>query len=125
LLLERKLPTKIISTKSAEHYKWGGPQRTDCDGWHLVKTSELSVIEELMPPNTSELRHSHARARQFFFVLEGELTLEVDHHNFVLRAGEGLEISPNQNHQAINRSASPARFLVTSQPPSHGDRVEA
>ncbi len=119
------MPKQIISTKSAEHYKWGGPQRTDCDGWHLVKTPELSVIEELMPPNTSEARHSHAHARQFFFVLEGELTLEVEHYDFVLHAGEGLEISPGQRHQAMNRSAKPVRILVTSQPPSHGDRITA
>jgi mannose-6-phosphate isomerase-like protein (cupin superfamily) len=119
------LPTQIISTKSAEHYKWGGLQATDCDGWHLVKTPDLSVIEELMPPGTSEARHSHVRARQFFFVLEGELTLEVDHHDFVLHAGEGLEISPGQQHQAINRSDHSVRMLVTSQPPSHGDRINA
>ena len=119
------MPTKIISTKSAEHYQWGGPQATDCDGWHLVKTPELSVIEELMPPGTSEARHSHVHARQFFFVLEGVLTLEVEHHDFVLHAGEGLEISPGQQHQAINRSDRSLRMLVTSQPPSHGDRVVA
>jgi mannose-6-phosphate isomerase-like protein (cupin superfamily) len=119
------VPTQIISTKSAEHYKWGGPQRTDCDGWHLVKTSQLSIIEELMPPGASETRHSHVHARQFFLVLEGELTLEVEHDNFVLGAGEGLEISPAQPHQARNQSTRPVRFLVTSQPPSHGDRVIA
>jgi mannose-6-phosphate isomerase-like protein (cupin superfamily) len=119
------LPTRIINKTSAEHYKWGGPQGTDCDGWHLVKTPELSVIEELMPPATSEVRHSHIHARQFFYVLEGELTLEVEHHNFVLQAGQGLEISPGQRHQAINRSARPVRILVTSQPPSHGDRITA
>ena len=124
-LRESRLPTQIISTKSAEHYKWGGPQATDCDGWHLVKTPELSVIEELMPPGTSEARHSHVHAHQFFFVLEGELTLEVELHNFVLHAGEGLEISPGQQHQAINRSAASVRMLVTSQPPSHGDRIIA
>ena len=119
------MPTQIITTKSAEHYKWGGPQSTDCDGWHLVKTPELSVIEELMPPNTSEARHSHVHARQFFFVLEGELTLEVEHHDFVLHPGEGLEISPGQRHQAMNRSTKSVRMLVTSQPPSHGDRIMA
>jgi mannose-6-phosphate isomerase-like protein (cupin superfamily) len=124
-LRESRLPTQIISTKSAEHYKWGGPQATDCDGWHLVKTPQLSIIEELMPPGTSEARHSHLHARQFFFVLEGELTLEVEHHDFVLHAGEGLEISPGRQHQAINRSAASVRMLVTSQPPSHGDRVNA
>jgi mannose-6-phosphate isomerase-like protein (cupin superfamily) len=117
------MPTKIISIKSAEHYKWGGPQGTDCDGWHLVKTPDLSIIEELMPAGTSEVRHSHVHARQFFFVLEGELTLEVEYHHFVLHAGEGIEVSPGQQHQALNRSANPVRMIVTSQPPSHGDRV--
>lgn len=116
---------RIISTQSAEHYKWGGPHASDCDGWHLVKTPDLSVIEELMPPGTSEVRHSHQHARQFFFVLEGELTLEVDHHDFLLGPGEGLEIYPGQPHQALNRTTNPVRMLVTSQPPSHGDRITA
>jgi mannose-6-phosphate isomerase-like protein (cupin superfamily) len=119
------VPLEITSTKSAEHYKWGGSQGTDCDGWHLVKTAELSIIEELMPPGASETLHSHVHALQFFFVLEGELTLEVEHENFVLRAGEGLEISPTVPHQARNQSTRPVRFLVTSQPPSHGDRIIA
>jgi mannose-6-phosphate isomerase-like protein (cupin superfamily) len=119
------MPTQKISTKSAEHYNWGGQHGTDCDGWHLVKTPDLSIIEELMPANTSEVRHSHVHARQFFFVLEGELTLEVEHHQFVLQAGEGIEISPGQQHQAVNRSANSVRMIVTSQPPSHGDRIVA
>jgi mannose-6-phosphate isomerase-like protein (cupin superfamily) len=119
------LPGKIVSTSSAEHYRWGGPQGTDCDGWHMVRTPELSVIEERMPPGTSEIRHYHQRARQFFYVLEGELTLEVDDQQFVLHAGEGLEISPLERHQAINRTPNPLRMLVTSQPHSHGDRVTA
>jgi len=118
------MPAKIISTKSAEHYKWGGPQATDCDGWHLVKTAELSVIEELMPPGTKETRHSNVHARQFFYVLEGELTMEIEYHDFVLRKGEGVEVSPGQRHQALNKSVSPVRIVVTSQPPSHGDRID-
>src|SRR5260370_7003847 len=99
------MPAQIISTKSADHYKWGGPQGTDCDGWHLVKTPELSVIEELMPPGTSEARHSHVHARQFFYVLEGELTLEVEHHNFVPHPGEGLQSSPPPSPQPITRTS--------------------
>lgn len=34
-----------ISKANAEHYLWGG----DCDGWHLVKNQNLSVIHERMP----------------------------------------------------------------------------
>ncbi len=110
---------EIISAKSAEHYTWGA----NCDGWHLVKTAELSVIEELMPVGTQEVRHAHARARQFFYVLDGELTLEVDGREFVLRVGDGIEVAPGWNHQAFNRGARPVRMMVTSQPPSHGDRI--
>jgi mannose-6-phosphate isomerase-like protein (cupin superfamily) len=97
----------------------------DCDGWHLVKTPDLSVIEELMPSGTSEIRHSHVHSRQFFYVLEGQLTLEVEHHVFFLQPNEGLEISPGQQHQAINRSSNPVRMIITSQPTSHGDRIIA
>jgi mannose-6-phosphate isomerase-like protein (cupin superfamily) len=123
--LEDHLTTQITSIDSAEHYKWGGPNGTDCDGWHLVKTPELSIIEEMMPPGTSEARHSHNRARQFFFVLEGELTMVVQHRDLLLRAGQGIEIAPGQQHQAINRGIHRMRMIVTSQPASHGDRVLA
>jgi mannose-6-phosphate isomerase-like protein (cupin superfamily) len=77
-----------------------------------------------MPPGTSETRHYHVHARQFFFVLEGELTMEIEHRDFTLRAGEGIEIAPGQAHQARNRSAGNLRIVVTSQPPSHGDRID-
>ena|ERR1700761_4169648 len=115
--------TQIIDTKTAEHYKWGGPMENACDGWHLVKTPDLSIIEELMPPGTSEVRHLHVRSRQFFFVLAGELTVEVEVSRFVLQAGSGIEVSPGQAHQAFNHSAKAVHILVTSQPPSHGDRI--
>ena len=48
-----------ISRTNALHYTWAGV----CDGWHLVRTPELSIIEERMPPGTSEHRHFHTHAR--------------------------------------------------------------
>ena len=54
-----------ICTATAPHYVWG----EGCDGWHLVRAAELSVIEERMSPGTSEKPHLHTRARQFFYVL--------------------------------------------------------
>jgi mannose-6-phosphate isomerase-like protein (cupin superfamily) len=111
----------VVSLESAEHYTWGD----HCDGWHLVKTPELSVILERMSPNTSEVRHAHARARQFFFVLEGQLTLEVEQQRFTLGPQQGLEIAPGQVHQAINFGSDDLRMIVISQPHSHGDRIQA
>lgn len=110
-----------IRRETAEHYIWGEV----CDGWHLVRSSGLSVIEERMPPGAAEQRHFHERARQFFYVLQGELTMELEGAEHRLSAGSGLEIAPGQKHQALNRSAENVRFMVISQPPSHGDRLPA
>jgi mannose-6-phosphate isomerase-like protein (cupin superfamily) len=118
------MQAKVISTANAEHYKWGGPNGDQSDGWYLVRTSDLNIIEELLPPGAEEARHHHERARQFFFVLDGVLTMEIEREEFVVRAGEGIEIAPGQKHQAINRSKAALRIMVTSQPPSHGDRID-
>jgi mannose-6-phosphate isomerase-like protein (cupin superfamily) len=109
-----------ISKETAEHYTWGDA----CDGWHLLRTPTLSIIEERMPPATSERLHYHVHSRQLFYVLAGELTLTLDGKTHVLLANQALEIPPGQPHQALNQSTTDVRFLVTSQPPSHGDRID-
>ncbi|MCL6443117.1 MAG: cupin domain-containing protein [Alicyclobacillus sp.] len=108
-----------ISKKNAEHYVWGKV----CDGWHLVKQEELSVIHERMPAGTKEVKHYHQRARQFFFVLSGTATLEVDGKREVLHPFEGVEVPPHVSHQMINDSDEDVEFLVISQPKSNGDRI--
>jgi mannose-6-phosphate isomerase-like protein (cupin superfamily) len=113
--------SEIVSVENAEHYMWGNV----CDGWHLLRGENLSVIEERMPPGAEEQRHFHTTTRQFFYVLVGELTMEVDGRFHTLQPRQGLEIAPRQPHQALNRSGTDARFLVISQPPSHGDRQPA
>ena len=109
----------MISKETAEHYVWGAV----CDGWHLVKHAELSVIHERMPPGASEVRHVHAQARQFFFVLCGTATLEIAGRREILRVHEGVEVPPLVPHQMFNESEQEVEFLVISQPASHGDRV--
>lgn len=109
----------MISRESAEHYNWGD----GCDGWHLVKQERLSVIAERMPPRTSEVRHRHAQARQFFFVLAGTATLEIAGQVHVLAPQTGAEVAPGLAHRMANDSDSPLEFLVISQPPTTGDRV--
>jgi mannose-6-phosphate isomerase-like protein (cupin superfamily) len=108
-----------IDTSTAEHYTWG----KECDGWHLVRTDALSVIEERMPPGSEEARHAHERARQFFFVLSGRATIECDGTRHHLGPQQGIEIAPGLSHQVFNESADALHFLVISSPPSHGDRV--
>ena len=110
-----------VSAQNAEHYRWG----QGCDGWHLLAGDDLSVIEERMPPGASEVRHRHARSRQFFYALVGTLTLELDGQVHRLQQGQGLHVPPGAAHQARNDSRADARFLVVSVPRSHGDRIAA
>lgn len=110
----------MIDKNNAEHYEWGA----NCDGWHLVQSPELSVIHERMPAGTSEARHFHHLSRQFFFVLSGVVTIEISGTSHEIRALQGLEVAPGVPHQVLNRADMDAEFLVISQPPSHGDRVD-
>ena len=111
----------MISKDTAEHYNWGD----GCDGWHLVKQAELSVIHERMPPGTAEVRHYHERARQFFFVLSGEATLELNQKQQIIHPFQGVEVPPGVPHQIFNHSGADVEFLVISQPTTRGDRVSA
>ena len=113
-------PASSVSRDNAEHYRWGD----DCDGWHLVKDPQLSVIEEFMPPGAAEIRHHHERSQQFFYILTGEVLMEINGENRLIAAGSGVRILPGTRHQIRNPSSGPVRFLVVSQPPSHGDRVD-
>jgi len=93
-----------------------------CDGWYLLKRQDLLIIHEQMPANTAERRHYHEQSRQFFFVLSGELVMELAGEMHRLQAQQGLEIPPNVPHQARNASPQAVEFLVISHPSTRGDR---
>jgi mannose-6-phosphate isomerase-like protein (cupin superfamily) len=98
----------IKSTNNAEHYTWG----TGCDGWHLLKTDTLSVIQERMPPGTGEQTHYHERAQ------------EVAGETLMVNQNQSIHITPNSKHRISNNGKTDLHFLVISEPKSHGDRVD-
>jgi mannose-6-phosphate isomerase-like protein (cupin superfamily) len=111
---------RAVSRENADHYRWG----KDCDAWYLVNDAQLSVIEEFMPPGAAEIRHHHSKAQQFFYILSGEVLMEVEGETTLLRAGSGIRILPGKHHQVRNPSSGAVRFLVISHPRSHGDRID-
>ena len=111
----------VVNKNNAEHYKWG----ENSDGWHLLNTDDLSIIEESLPPNEKEKRHYHAKSQQFFYVLSGIATIEIDGAVFEIQSASGIAVCATQAHQLMNNGTENLRFLVISQPHSHGDRVNA
>ena len=112
------MASQLVSTESGEHYTWG----RECDGWYLLKTEGLHVIQERMPPETADVMHFHRQATQFFFVLSGHLTVENQDGAVTIAAGRAVLVEPNTRHRARNKSTSDVEFLVVSYPPSHEDR---
>jgi len=106
------------SIHHAEHYIWGD----HCDGWHLVKTDTLSVIQEQMPPGTAEEYHFHERAQQLFYILAGQAHFEIEGNTFTVDKGEAIHVLPLQKHAIRNEGRQDLIFLVISEPKSHGDR---
>ncbi len=75
-----------------------------------------------MPPGTAEVRHRHAAAQQFFYVLRGEAAFELAGEQLLLGPSEGLHVQPGQAHSIRNATSEPLEFLVVSEPHAHGDR---
>jgi mannose-6-phosphate isomerase-like protein (cupin superfamily) len=110
----------LTNTKNAKHYSWGD----GCDGWYLLESPEMTIIQERMPPGAAEKMHHHTRSRQFFYILFGTATMIHNGETTMLQAHDGLEIAPGVAHQISNHSSAPLEMIVTSHPPSHGDRID-
>ncbi len=110
----------VVDKQNAEHYVWG----EGCDGWHLLKRDDVSVIQERVPPGKQEAQHYHNHSRQLFYILSGTATMRVENQKYALAAGQSIEIPPGAVHQFKNESDLDVEFLVISCPKSHGDRVQ-
>ena len=109
-----------VSKDTAPHYLWGEA----CDGWWLKQAGKFTVIMESMPSGTSEKIHLHRETEQFFYCLEGLLSVELAGKSVDLMPQEGIAVLPNVAHQAKNKTDAVVRFLVVSCPNSHEDRVD-
>jgi len=109
----------IVSTGSNKgQYTWGD----GCYGWILVDSHALSVKQEKMPPHTAEAWHYHQQAQQFFFILKGSASFEVEAEKFSVKAGEGFYIEAGKKHRILNETGADLEFILSSQPSTNNDR---
>ena len=110
----------VKSIQNAENFKWGD----NCDGWHLLNTDTLSVIQERMTSRTSERKHYHNISQQLFFILKGTATFDIEGEEFVVSSHESMHVPKGIKHFIANRGKHDLEFLVISEPKSHGDRID-
>ena len=111
---------KKITLKNAEQYRWGNAGM----GWILANSKDVTVAERLLAPGVKEVKHYHKTAWQFFYIIKGEGTIEINGEKIELIKNESIHVDPGQHHQLANTSDENLQYLVISVPNSYDDRVE-
>jgi len=109
----------VSKQQPLQHYQWGAA----CDGWNLVAEEGLSVKLERMPAGTAETAHYHKQAQQFFYILKGAATFEIENTFTQVNAGEGVHIRAGETHRILNNGTSDLEFILCSQPATAADRT--
>ncbi|HFL2713452.1 TPA: GNAT family N-acetyltransferase [Legionella pneumophila] len=109
----------IRSIKNATYFAWGD----GCEGWWLKNDGHFTVVYETMPAGSFETKHYHKKTEQFFYCLQGQLAIEFEDYEQILREYEGISIKTGIPHKVKNNSESPVCFLVVSSPNLPQDRV--
>ncbi len=91
------------------------------DVYHFLATGEdtggnFALWEALVPPGGGPPPHMHSRETEWFYVLEGEITVRAGGEPTVATAGAFVSIQPGTPHAFRNESHEPARMLIVVAP---------
>src|SRR5256714_9701095 len=79
-----------------------------------------SLAEARVPAGGATERHFHKLSEEFYFILEGSGTMEIDSETCPVGPGDAILIPPGARH--TNRAATDLRFLCCCAPAySHED----
>lgn len=74
-----------------------------------------SLAEATLPAGGATERHYHRVSEEFYFILEGEATMEIDGESREVGPGDAILIPPGTRHQIAART--PLRLLCCCAPP--------
>jgi uncharacterized cupin superfamily protein len=77
---------------------------------------KYAMWEAIVPPDGGPPPHVHSREDEGFYILEGEITLQVGEKRIVATAGMFANMPVGTPHSFKNETARPARMLIF---PSH------
>jgi quercetin dioxygenase-like cupin family protein len=72
--------------------------------------------EAIVPPGGGPPPHVHSREEEGFYILEGEITIQVGDERFVAIAGTFANMPVGRLHSFKNESGKPARMIITIAP---------
>lgn len=75
-----------------------------------------AMWEAIVPPGGGPPPHRHSREEESFFVLEGEITFQIDQQTLVARAGTFANMPAGSLHSFRNASEQIARMIISVAP---------
>ena len=69
--------------------------------------------EAIVPPGSGPPPHIHSREEESFFVLEGEITIQVGDERFVAKAGTFANMPVGSLHSFKNETDKNARMIIS------------
>jgi mannose-6-phosphate isomerase-like protein (cupin superfamily) len=116
-----RTPTLLAFTLSAGEGRTPQPLNI-LGGEVLVKLSDadshgaVAVFRHTVPPLSGPPLHRHSHEDEWFYVLKGEITIEVDGERSVLRPGGSAFAPRGTAHTFKNFGESPAEMLMITTP---------
>jgi quercetin dioxygenase-like cupin family protein len=83
------------------------------------------LIDVSLAPGIGVPRHTHTREDETYYVLSGELKVEVNDQGFLLRPGDTLFAPRNIPHEIKNTGAAENRFLLIFSPAGFENFIDA
>ena len=81
-----------------------------------------SLAEASLPTDAATDRHYHKESEEFYFILEGKGTMEIDGETQQVNPGDGILIPREAWHQLTADQGEPLRLLCCCAPPyQHSD----
>ena len=83
------------------------------------------LLDVSLAPGIGGLRHTHTREDETYYVLAGELRVEVGDQSFLLRPGDTLLAPRNIPHQLKNTGTAENRYLLVFSPAGFENFIDA
>lgn len=77
---------------------------------------KVAIFEQKVPPMSGPPLHRHSREEEWFYVLEGQITIQIDGRRAILRTGDSAYASCGTAHTYQNYGPARARTLVVVTP---------
>ena len=99
-------------------------EKFDDDGNHIqwiVPTAQKNMMEPLLvvvQPHCRLEDDTPHEGEEFGFVISGRIRLHLGERQYIVKAGESFYYKADRDHYIENSTASPAKFIWVSTPPS-------